>query len=834
MSDFSLLDGYGQVEEYADRAVQINMRHLAVTDHGMMGAVPRQIRACEIVGIQPVFGMEAYLNDKHIPKSEMEDLSPEERVEVGRNYHLLMLAYTKEGYKNLVQMSSQAWLQFYKKPRLKYDQIDKHKEGVIFTSSCYIGEIGQAFDHHGPDAAEEVLKRYIAWFSPNFYLEMMLLDFKKQKPYDAWLVKMHDKYHVPMIISGDCHYCRKQDSQQQRRMLMIRGKKTEKDFENIEDGQDYFELQDSNLWMKSEAEMDEMWARCYSDVIPLEVYVQAKKNTVEIARKASGVEIDRSIKLPQIPDADAKFKEAVMAGYKWRGLGNKNKYINRLSEEVSLICRKGFSAYFIIQQEIVKEARRVCPQILGWGQGDEAIGPGRGCHKSGTKIVLSRGEVKKIEDVSIGDKVITRSGEEKDVLDVLCYNIENEDLLNIKTYYGDSDGVSLTKDHKVLVEKLKRPDNYNEWADSTKKARRSVLEPIGELKWLPACELEEGDWLFVPKPKIEVKNIDVIDLAEFCDGSRLWFDNDYVYQDTQHTAKKINRYIKLDTNWFEVIGKFAGDGYLNSKYDTRIYFCFNSETEKSQIEKISKFFENMGVGVYAQKSKTRKALTLSINNKYIQKLFKYWFCDYEYTSQTKHIPSFVFNQSDDRKVSFLRGYFLADGCEDKHKVVYTTVSERLAYQTRFLCSQLSIPSSVQFVVRKDNRPGRKDCPQYYIRTPYHSSITSRDTNVKYQWRKLDDGVLVRIRKICVEKNVDKVYDLSIKDNHNYLTTSFLTHNSAVGSLVCYCLGITDVDPLKHDLLFSRFLSDARGAREIKTRFTGIPMPEPLEECEDAA
>lgn len=377
-TDFSLLDGYGQVEEYADRAPQINQKHLCVTDHGMMGAVPRQIRACEITGIQPIFGCELYMNDKHVPKSEMSQLSESEKMEAGKNYHLLSIAYTNEGYSNLVQLTSLAWLQFYKKARVNYSQIDKHKEGIIFTSSCYIGEIGQSFERYGPDAAEDVLKRYINWFSPNFYLEMMLLDFKKQAPYDKWLVKMHDKYHVPMIVTGDCHYCRKQDSQQQRRMLMIRGKKTEADFQNMEDAQDAFELQDSNLWMKSEEELDEKWFKDYKDIIPGEIYTQAKRNTVEIARKASGVEIDRSIKLPQIPDADARLKEAVLSGYKRRGLGMKNKYIARLKEELDLICRKGFASYFLIQQEIIQEARRICPSILGFGNGDEAVGPGRG------------------------------------------------------------------------------------------------------------------------------------------------------------------------------------------------------------------------------------------------------------------------------------------------------------------------------------------------------------------------------------------------------------------------------------------------------------------------
>src|SRR5258708_3782774 len=123
---------------------------LCVTDHGMMAVIPRQIRACEKVGIQPIFGIELYVNDKHVPKTLMADLSDEEKKEVGRNYHLLAIAYNNKGYSNLVQLSSQAWLQFYKKPRVTHEQIDKYKEGIIFTSCCYIGEIGQAFDKHGP------------------------------------------------------------------------------------------------------------------------------------------------------------------------------------------------------------------------------------------------------------------------------------------------------------------------------------------------------------------------------------------------------------------------------------------------------------------------------------------------------------------------------------------------------------------------------------------------------------------------------------------------------------------------------------------------------------
>jgi DNA polymerase-3 subunit alpha len=164
-------------------------------------------------------------------------------------------------------------------------------------------------------------------------------------------------------------------------MLMIQTGRTEKEITEaqaaLKDTEgDFFELQDKNLWMKSEEELNEKWLSDYSKIIPLELFEQAKRNTVEICRKVN-VEVDRSVKLPQIPDADAKLRDAVIRGYKWRGLAGK-VYEKRLKTEFELICRKGFSSYFVIQQEIVQEARRICPQLIGWGNGDEALGPGRG------------------------------------------------------------------------------------------------------------------------------------------------------------------------------------------------------------------------------------------------------------------------------------------------------------------------------------------------------------------------------------------------------------------------------------------------------------------------
>lgn len=389
-SDFSLLDGFGQVEEYATRAKKINMNYLCISDHGMMAAVPRQIRACDAMGLQPVFACELYLQDKHVPKNELSQLDEDQKKEVRKSYHLLAIARNNEGYQNLVQLTSWAFLNgFYYKPRVTHEQLKKHKEGIIFTSCCYSGEIGQAFDRGGEAAADAMLDKYIEMFGKdNFYLELMMLDFHKLHAYNKWLIKAHARTGVQLMVSNDCHFCNPEDSKFQRYMLMIQTGRTEKEIMDAKaaladtEG-DFFELQDQHLWMKSEDELNEKWLFrdknefSYSDVIPLELYEQAKRNTVEICRRIN-VEVDRSVKLPQIPEADLKFREACIRGFKWRGLMRKPLYEKRLKTEFELICRKGFASYFMIQQEIIQEARRICPVLIGWGNGDEAIGPGRG------------------------------------------------------------------------------------------------------------------------------------------------------------------------------------------------------------------------------------------------------------------------------------------------------------------------------------------------------------------------------------------------------------------------------------------------------------------------
>jgi DNA polymerase-3 subunit alpha len=354
-----------------------------------MGSIPRQIRACEEHKINPIFACELYVNPQQPELKEGEaggefakQFDPEAKKRFRKSYHLLAIAYTDVGYSNLVKLSSWGWTKgFYYRPRVNHEQLLKYKEGIIFTSCCYNGEIGQAFDRGGDEAGFAMVEKYMAMFGKNFYLELMFLDFAKQKPFDAFIIRAHLKYGIPLIITNDCHYCLQEDSKMQRLTLMVQTGKTIQDIQKAleeDETADMFELQDQNLWMKSEEEITAKWRSHYSDIVDFDLLQQAKKNTVAICELARGVQLDRTIKLPQFDSADQKLKEATIAGFIRRGLPQQTDYRKRIEEELSLITQKGFSSYFLIQKKMTDEARRKCPELLGWGDGSEAVGPGRG------------------------------------------------------------------------------------------------------------------------------------------------------------------------------------------------------------------------------------------------------------------------------------------------------------------------------------------------------------------------------------------------------------------------------------------------------------------------
>jgi intein/homing endonuclease len=386
--------------------------------------------------------------------------------------------------------------------------------------------------------------------------------------------------------------------------------------------------------------------------------------------------------------------------------------------------------------------------------------------------------------------------------------------------------LTLTKEHKVLVEKGSRHPDYYKWAKSTQMARKSITDPTGDLKWIKAEEIEVGDWVFVPQLQLESKKPKNFDFGNFANGANLICEDNFVHQDcyrmhgnkkAMYRRKTCKRYLDLNNEiiW-KIIGLFAGDGWIRSSGDASVGFAMNSD-ETETFDLLVSFCTEMGFDYSFTKHKNKKLIQFFINSRYFRMFIEELFPLYKSKADTKHIPEQVFSLPKKYKYAFLKGYFLADGHESSNKIKFSTVSHMLASQTQTLLRSLGLPASINYGNRFDKRTNRK----YYeisVCMPPFSLIGSRPKNKRFTFRRIDGGILQQVRKIEYVEGVKEVFDIHVENNHNYLTSSCLVHNSSAGSLILYLLGVTDVDPIKHGLLFSRFLSEARGGKQIKLRW----------------
>lgn len=337
-----------------------------------------------------------------------------------RGAHLLAIAYNSTGYTNLIRLTTWAYLNgFYGKPRVNYEQLLLHKEGLLFTSCCYNSEIGKAFEftegswEAKRDAAAVVVERYMAMFGDKFYLEIMMLDFAKQQPYDRFILWAAQKYGLKIILTNDCHYCLPEDSEFQQLMLMQQTGKTMLDIQkslNEEGIKDLFELQDKQLSQKSEEQLNDFYLTTeYRNIIDVDIFQQAKMETVKICEMCKGVKLDRRNKLPKLPDAELRLQEHINRGFKERHIVGV-QYKRRAAIEYELICRKGFASYFLIQKKMVDEARRYYREDLKLGSGYEAVGPGRGSAVGAlTCYLLGITDVDPVEEDLLFDRFLSDS-----------------------------------------------------------------------------------------------------------------------------------------------------------------------------------------------------------------------------------------------------------------------------------------------------------------------------------------------------------------------------------------------------------------------------------------
>lgn len=354
-TEYSLLDGAMRIDRLTEIAARYNMPALAITDHGNMFGAIKFYKSAQRRGIKPIIGIETYI----APKSRF-DQSRNMRIPES-SFHLTLLCENETGYRNLIKLSSLAYLEgFYYKPRIDKELLSQYHQGLIGLSGCLKGEIPYRIamgDHAG---AKNALKEYQEILGPeNFYLEIMRLGMKRESDINRELINLANEFDVPFVATNDCHYFYPDDYKAHDVLLCIGTKKalTDKERLRFETHQAYF---------RSPEEM----AQLFEDL------PEAISNTGLVAERCNLL-IDttgRDVKLPGFPrpqgfETDFDYlKYLTFEGIKHRFPRPTPGIEERLNYELNIIKKMGLSGYFLIVREIVQFAR----------EKDIPVGPGRG------------------------------------------------------------------------------------------------------------------------------------------------------------------------------------------------------------------------------------------------------------------------------------------------------------------------------------------------------------------------------------------------------------------------------------------------------------------------
>ncbi|MDY6915997.1 MAG: DNA polymerase III subunit alpha [Candidatus Cloacimonadota bacterium] len=348
-TQYSILDGACRVDKMIDLALKYNMPAVAMSDHGNMYGAIDFYKTAKKKGIKPIIGIETYIINGELGT---------EASKKEKRHHLVLLAKNLKGYKNLMQLSSIAYLKgFYYKPRINKLLLKQFSEGLICLSACIQGEIPHLLLQGKKQEAITALEFYKSTFGNDFYLEIQDHGLDDEKKVFPQIIELAQETDTNLVVTNDCHYLKKEDYQAHDVLLCIQTGKTLDDPNRMK-------YKSPELYFKNEEEMRNLYPE-----LP-----KAYENTVKIAEQVN-LELDyNEFLLPEV-DVPSKYDNMHSYLYDLCYESAKNKY-NELNEEVkqridyelSIIHQMGFDGYFLVVKDLVDAARDM----------DIPVGPGRG------------------------------------------------------------------------------------------------------------------------------------------------------------------------------------------------------------------------------------------------------------------------------------------------------------------------------------------------------------------------------------------------------------------------------------------------------------------------
>lgn len=449
-SHYSVFDGYATIDEILDRVKEIGSNAVALTDHGTVAGHVEFYRKATERGIKPILGIESYqARDSRLNhhKTDLKGNRPK-----GDTSHLIIIAQNQKGLNNLWTVSTRAYLEgFYHKPRVDWELLEEHNEGLILTSACLGGKVSSAIlEENNP---EPVLDKYLSIFGDRFYIELHTYDSDNQRNVNSELVRLGQKKGIPFVYATDAHYACGEQYHNHEAFVHMSMRKTVSDAERNHP---------PSLWI-----LDEEDIRKSLGYLPKSVVEEAISNSHAIADMC---EVELPQKRKRIPswgkDANSKLVDLVQKGYVAKVADfDDGKYIERVEKELSAIFEADLADFFLIEHLVNDYAEN----------SDVLRGPGRG--SVGGSLVAYLLGITDIDPIQYGliFERFYNKGREKGGLPDIDTDFAIEDREKIKQFMRDTFGEECVT-HIGTVMRLHG---------------KSAIERVGKYLEIPIRDIEE-------------------------------------------------------------------------------------------------------------------------------------------------------------------------------------------------------------------------------------------------------------------------------------------------------------------------------------------------------
>lgn len=804
---FSVMNSIVKPNDLFKTAAEYNMPAIAVTDYNSLAGIYDSYKASIANKVKLIVGCQLNIVESTIPYLAYNANNKLEKPKDPPR-GIILIAKNKIGYKNLLLLNREGFnCKLGRVPLIDWNHLRTHNEGLICLTGDANGVLGRSISENNFDRFNSNLKLLKEFFNKDLYIEMcantIRYDSCDQFVVNRYLFNLSkiDK-ELQIVPTSNTRYLKKEQFVIHDIIMAVKNGRV---------------LSDKS---RPRYDKDQMYLHRYDEIVKFfsrnfgeEFAKSICKNTIEVSDKCEIAEWtkpeiitgDKTL-LPTFPcKKDEDYTEFVT----W--LDNKNddklssidedkqfmrfkceknftlipdkkfdQYINRYNQELDIYEQLGFSSYMLITHDFLNWARK----------NGIPVGYGRGCCTKETKILTKNGYIP-INEIKVGDKVFTHTGELQKVLNIFEYNVEaNEDLVQIKTQHSFGN-LSFTKNHKIYADKVKYTKKY---LDYTKRGK--ITTKITKYKksnnptWIEIDKLNVDDLVYTKFPE---RNINLNEVPKTL----------LIQKTVGRNCNIIDEYhINIDDDFIYFLGRWVGDGCYSYNKDKRAYFVnisFNAN-DVNGISWFENFFKklNLNVSIY---NNGKNKVDVMVFSKSLAEFINKIFPNYKANAATKHLPDFYRHLSEHQLKLLLKGLMDSDGHTRYRKnrkikeCQITSCSKDLILQIKELLLYLKISSSVY--TRKPKLVFNK----YMQHISYDISFSC-----KYlEEQNINKGYYSRI----LEKkyvNDNKVYDITVENDTSYLTQNYVAHNSVGGSLVGYLLDIHKADPIKYGLIFERFLN----------------------------